>query len=570
MTTVRPTPSRRAFLTAAAASVGVAGVAACTPPALVDSRVKRASAPQELRVRQPIPSDRQGFNRRWYAPALAAVYVPRGLDDVAAHVEDALRTYGSGVRVTSGRHGYESFVYSEDTRAIIDMSSMNQVGRDVERDTYFVDAGCENWTVYRTLLNGFGLTLPAGSCYSVGAGGHISGGGYGLLSRLHGLTIDHLVGVEIVTWDEASGQATLRYVSDSSSDVAERDLFWALRGAGGGNFGIIARYHFADLPVAPTHASIFTLAWDWADLTEANFARLLAEYADLVANLPPEEFTLLKLNHSAAGQIGLIWQRAAPKGVALATHTAQSEACVARLAQQLGLAAQATPLTTALCGSPGFLATHPKHASAQHFTYLEALQTLNGSGANKCGKYKSSYLTAAMPSEQVAAAYEWLNTVPEGLDRDQMAESLVQIDSYGGAVNQVASEATAVPQRSSLLKLQYQTYWANDAAPGEALTAPQQAQSEGHLAWIRGFYEQTYAAHGGVPDPSRDARGVVDGCYYNYPDVDLGTHEQGTAERALTLYFGDNLRTRPRNLVAVKRRWDSANTFRHSQSIPVE
>ncbi len=545
-------------------------MAACAPSVFVDSGATRTSSPQELRVRQPIPSDRQGFNRRWYAPALEAVYAPRGLDDVAAHVEDALRTYGAGVRVTSGRHGYEAFVYSDDTRAIIDMSSMNQVGRDSERGTYFVDAGCENWTVYRSMLNGFGRTLPAGSCYSVGAGGHISGGGYGLLSRLHGLTIDHLVGVEIVTWDNATQRATLRYVSDASSDAAERDLFWALRGAGGGNFGIIARYHFADLPVAPTHASIFTLAWNWADLTETSFARLLAEYADLVARLPGEEFTLLKLNHAAAGQIGLIWQRAAPKGASLAAHTAESEACVARLAQQLGSAAQAQPLSTALCGSPGFLAVPPKRASAQHFTYLEALQTLNGSGANQCGKYKSSYLTAAMPSEQVAAAYEWLTRVPEGLDRAQLAQSLVQIDSYGGAVNQVASEATAVPQRSSLLKLQYQTYWANEAAPGEALTQQQQAQTEGHLAWIRGFYEQAHAAYGGVPDPARDASGVVDGCYYNYPDVDLGTHEQGTAERALTLYFGDNLRVRPRNLVAVKKQWDAANVFRHSQSIPVE
>ncbi|WP_164214151.1 FAD-binding protein, partial [Stenotrophomonas maltophilia] len=73
-----------------------------------------------------------------------------------------------------------------------------------------------NWTVYRTLLNGFGKTLPAGSCYSVGAGGHITGGGYGLLSRLHGLTVDWLTGVDIVTWDAGSATATLRHVSNAS------------------------------------------------------------------------------------------------------------------------------------------------------------------------------------------------------------------------------------------------------------------------------------------------------------------------------------------------------------------
>ena len=189
-----------------------------------------------------ILSDRQGFDRRWYAAHLEAVYVPASLDQVAPCVEAALSAYGRGVKVSSGRHCYEDFVYNDGSRAVIDMSALNQVGYDPVQCAYFVDAGCENWTVYRTLLNGFGKTLPAGSCYSVGAGGHITGGGYGLLSRLHGLTIDHLTGVDIVTWDAASRRARMRHVSDGSGDSAERDLFWALRGAGCGKFGVITRY----------------------------------------------------------------------------------------------------------------------------------------------------------------------------------------------------------------------------------------------------------------------------------------------------------------------------------------
>jgi hypothetical protein len=61
----------------------------------------------------------------------------------------------------------------------------------------FVDGGCENWTTYRNLLNGYGKTLTAGSCYPVGAAGHFTGGGYGLLSRLYGLTVDYLQAVDI-------------------------------------------------------------------------------------------------------------------------------------------------------------------------------------------------------------------------------------------------------------------------------------------------------------------------------------------------------------------------------------
>eukprot|EP01035_Chromulina_nebulosa_P014454 gene14454-19130_t len=54
-------------------------------------------------------SDRQGFDRRWYAPHLAAVYVPTVLDQVAPCVEAALCAFGRDVKVTSGRHCYEDF-----------------------------------------------------------------------------------------------------------------------------------------------------------------------------------------------------------------------------------------------------------------------------------------------------------------------------------------------------------------------------------------------------------------------------------------------------------------------------
>ena len=98
-------------------------------------------------------SDQQGFDRRWFAPNLNAVYAPTRREQVADCVANALSTYGKHVKVTSGRHCYENFVYNDTTQAVIDMSGVNQVGFDNARNAYFVDAGCENWTVYRTLLN---------------------------------------------------------------------------------------------------------------------------------------------------------------------------------------------------------------------------------------------------------------------------------------------------------------------------------------------------------------------------------------------------------------------------------
>ena len=519
--------------------------------------------------RPVVLSDRQGFDRRWFAPNLQDVYVPTRADEVADCLTAAIRAHGRDVKIASGRHCYEDFVYNSATRAIIDMSALGQAGFDPVRNAFFVDAGCENWTVYRTLLNGFGKTLPAGSCYSVGAGGHITGGGYGLLSRLHGLTVDHLSGVDIVTWDARTRRAELRHVSAGSATSDERDLFWALCGAGCGNFGVIVRYYFAELPDAPDHATIATLAWNWSDLDPRRFAALLAVYAGFVAEMPDTDFTLLKLNHVSNGQIGLILQMVSAPGVEGRDHRHRAEMTTERAKAVFGEVIPHVPLRRPLGGHPGYMTTMPASDAAQHVTYLEALQTLNGSGANQFGKYKSAYMKKPFPENQVEAVYRWLNTTPPGLPAGDMSQSLLQVDSYGGAVNRRSAEATPVPQRSSILKLQYQTYWINASRPGEGDREPWRAQAEAHLAWINDFYRDVYAEYGGTPDPARDSTGTVDGCYYNYPDTVLGSHARGDADHALWLYFLDNFRRNPRNLVAIKQRWDPEDYFHHAQSIPV-
>lgn len=519
--------------------------------------------------RPVVLSDRQGFDRRWFAANLQAVYVPTRAEQVAAHLTAALQAYGRDVKVTSGRHCYENFVYNAATRAVIDMSALNQVGFDPVRNAFFVDAGAENWTVYRTLLNAFNKTLPAGSCYSVGAGGHITGGGYGLLSRLHGLTVDHLSAVDIVTWDARTGRAELRHVSADSATEDERDLFWALCGAGCGNFGVIVRYYFAELPDAPAHATISTLAWNWSALDLGNFAGLLAAYADFVTVMPDTDFTLLKLNHVSNGQIGLILQTVSPFGVSGSEHRERAETTLQQAKARFGDVVPHTTLEKPLGGHPGYMTTMPASDAAQHVTYLEALQTLNGSGPNQFGKYKSAYMKKPFPADQVEGIYRWLRTTPSGVTPADMSQSLLQVDSYGGAVNRRASDATAVPQRSSIMKLQYQTYWINASRPGEGDHPPYRAQAEAHLQWINDFYRDVYAAYGGTPDPARDRTGTVDGAYYNYPDTELGSHERGDADHALWLYFLDNFRRNARNLVRIKQRWDPEDYFHHAQSIPV-
>jgi hypothetical protein len=256
-------------------------------------------------------------------------------------------------------------------------------------------------------------------------------------------------------------------------------------------------------------------------------------------------------------------------GVGLREHQGRAEMSTNRWRALLDGVVPTVPLEKPLGGHPGYMTTLPASDAAQHVTYLEALQTLNGSGPNQFGKYKSAYMKKPFPADQTEAIYRWLNTTPPGLPAADMSQSLLQVDSYGGAVNRRSAESTAVPQRSSILKLQYQTYWINASKPGESHLQPYSDQAAAHLQWLNGFYRDVYAEYGGTPDPARDRTGTVDGAYYNYPDIDLGSHERGDADQALWLYFLENLRRNPRNLVKVKQRWDPENYFHHAQSIPV-
>ncbi|HYI24602.1 MAG TPA: FAD-binding protein, partial [Thermomicrobiales bacterium] len=156
----------------------------------------------------------RGFNLRWVGNPKRIVACDSPARVVSA-LQDAL---DDGLRVTvrGGGHCYENFVSGNDGGVILDLSPMNQSGRDPVTGWYFIDGGATLWNVYHRLFVEHGVTLPGGSCASVGAGGHITGGGYGLLSRLHGLTVDWLHAVDVVVVDRAGRVRTVRATRDDS------------------------------------------------------------------------------------------------------------------------------------------------------------------------------------------------------------------------------------------------------------------------------------------------------------------------------------------------------------------
>jgi FAD/FMN-containing dehydrogenase len=463
---------------------------------------------------------RRGFNLRWVGDPRWIV-LPANGEDVRAAVQHAV---SSGLRPTmrSGGHCYEDFAVANHGGLLVDMAAMNRIYRDPARAGAFcVEAGASQWAMIWSLYKEHDRAVPGGSCYSVGAGGHICGGGYGLLSRLHGLTIDWLDAVEIVTVG-ADGIARL-VVAEKEGPAA--DLLWACRGGGGGNFGIITRYWFGDLPRAPGEAHLVNLAWDWASLTEQALGEIVGRFgAFFAANSAPGSpyaglFALLHLTHKSAGQVTLTAQ-----------YVGDAPGRLDDFIREMSGAGIPEPVGQRAPVGLNFF-PHPT-TEVQRLPWLYATQSLDGSGPNRRGKYKSAYMNRPFPEAQIATMWQFLTA--DGFDNSQ---ALLQVDSYGCAINAVAPEESAVPQRRSIMKLQYQTYWTDPA------------DTDKNLAWIRGFYEAMYGARGPVPD------GIMDGCYVNYPDVDLEGWQH--------LYYQANY---PR-LQRVKAAWDPRDVFNHKQSI---
>ncbi|MFG2142917.1 FAD-binding oxidoreductase [Streptomyces sp. NPDC048696] len=537
-------PSRRGLLAAAGAVAAGGAAASLAGPSAAAAAADTGATAGEGALFGPVtvrPGDTRydsllrGNNFRFVGRP-DEIRVVGSTEQVVHAVTDAVRS-GRTVAVRSGGHCFENFTADPAVRMLLDLSPMDTVGYDAARGAFAVQPGATLGHVYRTLFKGWGVTLPAGGCPEVGAGGHFAGGGYGPLSRRYGSVVDHLYGVEVVVVDrEGTARAV---VATREPDDPHRDLFWAHTGAGGGNFGVVTRYWLRSpgasgndpaklLPPAPREQLACLVNWAWDDkMTQQAFTRLLhnfgtwherhsapgSPYAGLYAILIPT-------HRSAGGFLMTVQIDADIPGAATMV-----EEFVRAVSEGTGLTGKVTPVTMPWLHPTTWPGTgEPGNVGTRRY------------------KIKAGYLRRSLTDAQLAAVYRHL-TNKTGTPGGGML-----LVGYGGQVGAVPSSATAVAQRDVIMKAVYQTIWSAES------------DDAANLAWVRAFYRDVYADSGGVPVPGE----VSDGSYINYPDTDLADPAWNTSGVPWhTLYYKDNY---PR-LQQIKARWDPRDVFHHALSI---
>jgi FAD/FMN-containing dehydrogenase len=197
-----------------------------------------------------------------------------GPADVTAALEFARRN-DLTLAVRGGGHSFPGQSVC-DAGVVVDLGLMKTIQVDPDARTARVEAGALLGELDRATQE-FGLAVPAGIVTHTGVAGLTLGGGIGWLHRKHGLTIDQLLSVKLVT---AQGELV------TASEDENPDLFWGVRG-GGGNFGVVTEFEFRLNPLGPTVLA-GPVFWRMEDSP-----RLLRFYRQWIAEAPDELMTIV-------------------------------------------------------------------------------------------------------------------------------------------------------------------------------------------------------------------------------------------------------------------------------------
>ncbi|MHA1961356.1 MAG: FAD-binding oxidoreductase [Candidatus Thorarchaeota archaeon] len=352
-----------------------------------------------------------------------------------ADVIDAVkfaRTHNILVSVRGGGHNVAGNALV-DNGMVIDLSQMRGIHVDPKSRTARAQAGATLGELDRE-TQVFGLAVPSGIVTTTGIAGLTLGGGFGWLARKHGLTIDNLISVDMVT---AEGEFL------TASKTENEDLFWGLRG-GGGNFGIITSFEYQLQPIGPMVLGGMLLH-PMEDAKE-----FLRFYRDFIADAPDELAVapILRLAPPAPFLPEEVHGKPVVGVIVLyAGSIEKGEKLIAPLRQY------GTPLVDGIGPKP--------------FRVLQSL--LDASARPGLNYYIKSEFLPALSDEVI-------DTLVEHASKITSPQSVIAGFHLGGAVSRIDEDATAYSHRDASYSLLINSAWID---PNE---------SEKHIQWTRAFW----------------------------------------------------------------------------------
>lgn len=440
-----------------------------------------------------------------------------------SHIQGAIlcaKEHGIEMKVRSGGHDYEGLSYiSIVPFFVVDMFNFRSVDVNIEEETAWVDAGAILGEVFYGIANKSSThAYPAGVCPTVGAGGHITGGGYGNLMRKYGLTSDNLVDAKVV---DVQGR-----VLDRAS--MGEDLFWAIRGGGASSYCVILSYKIKLVKV-PEKVTVFRVL----RTLDQNLTDVVEQYQRVAPNLDHNAFIRLTLGVTNSTKTGLLTNQATFRCLFLG----DTQTLVSLVHENFPLLG----LQKSDCHEMSWLESVLFYSDFAMGTPLETLLNRQPSSLTSL-KRKSDYLKNPIPRNGLEGLWKIMV---------ELRTPQLTFNPYGGRMAEIRADTTPFPHRAgNMFKLQYATNW-----------------NEGENERSNYYIDLTRKLHAYMtPFVSKNPREA----FLNYRDIDLGINHQGPksyveGKRYGMMYFKDNFD----RLVKVKTMVDPNNFFRNEQSIPI-
>jgi FAD/FMN-containing dehydrogenase len=327
------------------------------------------------------------------------VVLCRSVPDVVHAIAQAAAT-GEHLVPRGGGHCFAG--RSSTDGIVLDLSGLDRISL-ADNGIATIGAGVRLGELYAS-LHTYGRTLPAGCGPTVGIAGLTLGGGIGLLGRRYGLTCDRLVGAEVVLADGS--------VVDCSDD-REPDLFWALRGAGGGQFGVVTSLRFDTVPEPLTTR----IEVHWSGI---GFHELVGAWQTWAPDAPDELTVNLTVEPEPAG------------ATLFGAATLDEEPTRELLREFTNRAGEASTLEL----RPGL----PFHQLKDSFADLDPLE--------QAVRLRSEFFSRALPSRTMASLLTQFGEAPNAGRR-------LTFTAMGGAYNRVAEDATAFAHRGERFLLEH-------------------------------------------------------------------------------------------------------------------